>query len=331
MTKVSYIDLNHHDHYESYCIKPKKYGGGRIFASWAKELLDDFHIYSIEKSFLDICDTENKNNCHTISQEQINAIKNGQLLSSVLPETNNSDIILHHFSNQWINTNIPQAVWAVGVNEYIHPNIEHLMLYSRNRQRCILTNSNTKIYDIVIGVDCPDSFSPNKKEDFIFQCSRHNEQFGSAKVASFCNKYHITAYFAGPIDNSYNFLQFIDDKNTFYLGEIEEAEKISFSKRARASTFLHGWPTPFNLSAITSLSHGTPVITSNSGFWPDLVISGQNGFIIDINNEQELLDAWHSTAYIDQKNCYESVYPRYNTRSMIDSFELNILKILQET
>lgn len=321
--KISYIDLNYSDHYESYSIKPNRYGGGRVFASWAKELIPNFHIYSTEKSFQDVSHEENKQNCHTIAQDQIDRLQQGYSLKEIIPQTSDSDIILHHFANQHINTDKTQIVWAVGYSEYIHPKIQHLLLYSRNRQKPIISN-NTKIYDVVIGTNIDHQFSETKKEDFIFQCSRHNDQFGSEIVAKICLRNKIKAIFAGPIDTGYSLLNHIDNINTFYIGQISEDEKISLFKKARISTFLHSWQTPFNLSAIDALGNGTPIIATNIGFWPD-IINSDNGFIIDRNDETAFINAWNNSIHINQKECYNSVYPKFTTKTMIDSF-INTIK-----
>lgn len=319
--KISYIDLNHDDFFESYSTHPHRYGGGRVFASWAKELIPDFHIYSTEKSFQDLTNDENKKNCHIISQEQINRLKNGEKLEIVIPDTQDSNVVLHHFTQIHINTNILQFVWSVGLNEYIHPNNCYLMLYSRHRQKPIISNPNTIIFDITIGTNIIETkFTNNKKDNFIFQCTRHNEAFGSSIVAEYCNKNSITAYFAGPIDKNYDFLRNIDNINTFYLGEVSETTKIDFIKRARLCTFLHNWETPFNLSAIDSLGNGTPVLATNIGFWPDIIKNNFNGFIIDRKNENEFLNAWNLSKNILPNNCYNTVYPKYNINNMIKSF-----------
>jgi hypothetical protein len=322
--KISYIDLNHHDFYESYSINPNRYGGGRVFASWAKELLPDFHIYSTEQSFKDLTDDENKKNCHIISQEQINHLKNGAKLSEIIPDTNDSNAILHHFTQIYINTDRLQFVWSVGLNEYINPKHSYLMLYSRKRQNPIISNPNTLIFDITIGTNIPDVFINNDKENFIFQCTRHNSMFGSSIVANYCNKNNIKAYFAGPIDNGYDLLNYINNKDTFYLGQISEQDKIEFTKKARLCTFLHDWQTPFNLSAIDSLGNGTPILATNIGFWPDLIKKNINGFIIDRHNENQFLDAWEESNKINQIDCYNTVYPKYSIKNMLESF-MNVI------
>lgn len=315
--KIAYIDLNYPDHYESYAVNPKRYGGGRIFASWAKELIPNFHIFSSVDSFKDLSEKDSVDHCNVITNEQQQAIREGQLISEVIPETKDVDIFVHHFSNIHINTTKPQIVWCLGFGEHIHPDNKHVMLYSRNRQQPRITHSSHIIYDVVIGVPIPSKFEYYEKEDYIFQCTRHVPEFGSIEVAKLCNFFNIKCIFAGPINNNYPLLDYINNTNTFYIGSISNEEKIEYTKKARLYTFIHSWPTPFNLSAIDALAYGTPILATSVGFWPDLIQENKNGFII--NNEQDFIKAWENSSKIDQKNCYD-IASNYTVDIMMKSF-----------
>jgi len=323
---IAYIDLNYPDFHESYSMNPKSYGGGRIFASAAKELIENFFIFSSEESFKDVSDNENKERCIVISDSDKERLRNGDNAVSVIPRLKDFDVIVHHFANRYINTNIPQVVWAVGYGEPIHPQIQHLMLYSRNRQNPTISNRDINIYDVVIGIPIEDKFEESLKDDYIFQCSRHTPTFGSIDVAKFCLDNSIKGIFAGPIDNNYPLLKYVDNKTTFYLGQISEEDKIEYTKKARLCTFLHSWNTPFNLSAITSLSNGTPIVSTNVGFWKDLIVNNYNGFIID--NPEQLIDIWDQSQYISQYNCYESVKDKYDSIAMVTSFQKAIKEVI---
>jgi glycosyltransferase involved in cell wall biosynthesis len=320
--KIAYIDLNYPDHYESYAINPKRYGGGRIFAAWAKELINNFHIFSSESSFQDLSENDSRLNCHQISHDQQQSIRDGKAIAEVIPETEDVDIFVHHFSNIHINTLKPQIIWCLGYGEQIHPLNKHVMLYNKNKQRPVTTNLDHIIYDVVIGVPIPESFEYNKKEDFIFQCTRHVPEFGSINVAQLCNHYKIKCIFAGPINDHYPLLNHIDNVNTFYIGTISNEEKIEYTKKARLYTFLHSWPTPFNLSAIDALAYGTPIVSTPIGFWPELIEQNKNGFIIE--NEKDFINVWNKSLDIDQQDCFNTA-KNFTVNKMIESFHKSIL------
>lgn len=317
MPRIAYLDLAFVYFYEDYAIKPKRYGGGRIFASLLKEF-DNFSIFADKECFNNLQNWENKKNCITTTPEQRTKIAVGYPIGEVLPEIHNFDILLHPHTSVHINTNgtkIKQVVWQLGIEENIHSYHDTLLLYN-DYQRIKLGNPNTKIFKFCLGTEIPKYFQKQTKEDFIFQCSRHVSVFNTIEIAKFCNNRKIRCYFAGPIDPSYKLKDHIDNISTFYLGELEEDIKLHYTKRARLYTLIHNWPTPFSLSAVEALSLGTPVVCTPIGFWPSLIKPNVNGFFA--TNEEELYKAWIQAKDINQHDCYTSVL-KHNHYSMIES------------
>lgn len=327
--KIAYIDLNYPDHYESYSINPKKYGGGRIFAAYAKELISNFHIFADPRSFEDVDPkVENSENCHPITSEVAMAIRNGGDIEALIPELAGYDMFVHHFTNIHLNTKKPQICWSLGYEEVLHPDNKHVMLYGRKHQNLRMTGNNHVIHDVIIGSFFTMPEFKEDKEDYIFQCTRHTNCFGSVDVAKICMKNNIRCYFAGPIDKGYPLMDYIDNKNTFYFGVISESKKSLYTSRARLYTFIHSWPTPFNLSAIEALKYGTPIVATPVGFWPDLIQEGKNGFII--RNEEEFLEAWKKSANINQDDCIETA-KKYSVANMITTFKEAITKAANDS
>lgn len=327
---IAYFDLNHPAHHEDYSINPRNYGGGRIFAAHAKELLnnevDHFYLYSDSKSLANVSSRERFDRCVAITDDQKEALRRGDHLTTVVPYASEIDLIVHHASSFWINTQgLPakQVAWCLGYKEQVHPNAPYVINYN-DFQAPILLNPKTKILKAVIGKPLA-PFKENEKEDYIFQCTRHNICFGSNNVVRFCNLYGIKGLFAGPIDPNYDLLKKIDNKNTFYLGIINEKTKYELTRKARLYTFIHSWPTPFNLSAVEALNVGTPIAASHYGFWPSLVSHGKNGFLI--KTPEDLLQAWNSAPKISQKDCFDSV-SKFSLDNMIKDFYNAFLTVL---
>lgn len=306
--KIAYFDLND-DGFEDYSINPKRYGGGRVFASQAKEEFnndkDSFVIYADEKCFENLSNNERGDKCLMTTKEEREALRFGKPLKEIISNLNDIDLIVHHFSNEYLNTEglkAKQVCWSVGWKEVVNPKFKYAIFY--NDYQFPIIEETTKQYKAVIGKVMP-PFGEREKEDFIFQCSRHCSSFGSFTVAEVCNRHGIPVVFAGPIEKGYPLLEKIQQSNGLkYLGQISEEEKIDYCKRARICTFLHTWPTPFNLSAIEALGCGTPIVSTGVGFWPSLVTE-KNGFIV--NSEIEFLNAYHKAPEIKQKDCWESV------------------------
>ena len=313
--KIAYLDLSLRI-IESQSLYPTKYGGGSAFSKYCKHF-SNFFIFAKKECFDDLTNKDNKNNCVVINQEQINRLLNLEPLQKVIPQLVNFDLLIHAVPEFWININelnIKQICWSVGFQEIIHEKHEYLLLYN-DFQEPKRKNPDVKIYTFTLGKKIPE-FQEYKKEDYIFQCSRIVQDFCSIEVATFCLKNKIKGIFAGPIYPDYPFLNFIDNKYTYYLGEISEEQKINLTKHARLYTLLFNWPAPMSLSMLESLSFGTPVVTTWCPFTNSIVRDRINGFFSF--NDNDLLNAWNKAPEISQFNCWSSVL-KYNHYNMIDS------------
>jgi hypothetical protein len=316
--KIAYIDLNYPDHFEDYSYFPKSYGGGRIVAGPMMEKLNDFYVYSDERSFQNLKDNK-KSQAKILDWPKREALRNGACVKSVIPEADDYDLFFSHTTN--INLNLSNCrskkygVWTIGWKETIHQDIENVVCFSQKFQEPIFLG-RPNIFHAVIGPKM-DSFQEYQKEDMIFQCTRHVECFQSIEVAQLALKYNIKTIFAGPIGNNYRLMDFIDNKTTFYLGSISQEDKVKYNKIAKFHTQFQTYPTCATLSAKESLSYGTPIMASAIGEWPSFIVEGLNGFIV--RSEQDFLKAWENRDNIKQLNCYNSVV-KYSEDKMIQEF-----------
>lgn len=314
--KVAYLDLSP-GIFEDYSLNPKKYGGGRAFAALLKQK-KWFDIFADPICFENFSDLDRADSAKFINANIRKEIMEGGPLIAFIPRLKDYDLIIHSHTSIYLNTEglkCKQAVWSVGYLEQIHERHEHLLLYN-DYQAPQIKNPNTKIHKFVLGKPIP-NFKKILKENYIFQCSRHNDIFNSAFVAQFCITNGITGIFAGPIDGNYPLLNYIDNKHTFYYGQISEELKLLLTARARLYTLIHtGWPTPMNLSALEALSVGTPVACNPIGFWPSLIKENNNGFYV--NSAESLKSAWDSAPSILQEHCYITACS-YNHDKMINS------------
>lgn len=323
--KVAYFDFCLNTTiYEDYSLYPNRYGAGRIFVSYLKQM-KDFHIFANSRCFNNLGKYDNKDNCHVVTDEQIYRILNGgENVCQVVPELNDFDIFFHRETAYYFNTgDLKQIVWSAGYQEIINERHIHLLLYN-DYQYPLIMNPNTNIIKFQLGKELPSFFMEREKEDYIFQCTRHDPAFNTIAVADFCNIYGVKGIFAGPC-YTYDLMSHIDNVHTFYLGEISEAKKLELTSKARLYTFLHNWNTPFNISALESLSLGTPIVSTHMGFWPSLVQPGVNGFFA--TNENDLMYAWENAPKLRQSDCYLSALP-YNHLSMINSVTEALKKCL---
>lgn len=330
---IAYLDLNYPDHFEDYSYMPKKYGGGRIvaaaFLNQSPTSDIKFYVHADERSFSSVA-ADSKKFCVNLSWEQRKAIRDGKAVKDVIPFAEMYDLFFHASTNIHLNLEglkAKQVVWSIGWSETVNPANEHLICFDFKHQQPLTSSTTHKLYHAVIGPNV-EPFQEYEKQDFIFQCTRHTGCFQSMLVAQFALKHRIQTIFAGPIEHGYPLMDYIDNKVTFYLGEISQEEKIRYNKLAKFHTQLQNYPTCATLSAKESLSYGTPIIAMPIGGWPDFIKQGVNGFIIQ--SEQQFLDAWNSRDKIKQKDCYDTA-SEHSEAKMIEQFTEAFKKVVNGT
>lgn len=303
--KVAYIDLNYPDLFEDYSYEPCRYGGGRIVPAPLMERFPWFFIHADKRAFNNVR-PDKIGQCRILDWDARQAIRNGSPIKNFIPDAESFDLFFHVNTNIHLNLEgltAQQVVWAVGWSETVHPENTHVVFFDIHHQMPILMHGNHVIHNIVIGPKV-EPFQEYQKEDLIFQCSRHEKCFQSMEVAQLALKYKIKTIFAGPMQHGYPLRDYIDNKTTFYLGEITQAEKIKYNKLAKAHTQFQSWPTCATLFAKEAMSFGAFPIALPIGGWPDFIKQGVNGFII--NSEQDFVAAWQNRDRISQRECWNT-------------------------
>lgn len=323
--KIAYFDLHKNEIHEDYSVSPSRYGGGATFARHAKQVLNsdnnEFKIFAMKESFSSYTEKDIRN-CHKLSEHEMLSINNFNPVAEIFKELQDFDIFMFHHDGFTINKHKSKAkniYWPLTSNSSCHPNNDLLLLYSPDLL-CYFLQQHTKVDLFKIGVDVNKHFQQYDKEPYIFQCTQHVDTFGSIEVAKECIKNNYKAYFAGPIFNNYNLLEYIDDKNTFYLGQISQQEKINLYKKATFSTFFHKHETPFNLSLIEGFNYGVIPICSKNIFFNKIIKNNYNGFFYE-NNFKEIVK--HDNLASMQLNCF-NIAKIFSKEEMVKSFVLAV-------
>jgi len=86
-----------------------------------------------------------------------------------------------------------------------------------------------------------------------------------------------------------------------YIGEVGGTRKQELFARAAALLMPIRWPEPFGLVMIEALACGTPVVAFPEGAASEIVVHGDNGFLVD--DEAEMADAIAELADLDPGRC----------------------------
>lgn len=313
MLKIACFDLG--IAFEDYAItNAKKYGGGAVVGRYFKQL-DNFHLYAPKESFSNLDEDDRIENCFVLSKEVLHALKQGYPIDTLLPHINNYDIILHghtHYSfNRTIDFKKPIVHWAGFGGDCGHPYNNYILLYRKS----FFPQYGEKHKYVKIGKNVPKFFEENSNRNGVFQCTQHVEDFDTISIAKECLKYGIKGYFAGPI-RDYPLMDFIDNKNTFYLGILSEKEKLNYTKNAILYTLPLKWDVAFNQSAIEANGLGTPILTRKVGWFKEYVKENLNGFFYDDTN---FIDIYNKAHLINQTNCWKAA-KEFSIEEMIKTF-----------
>lgn len=118
---------------------------------------------------------------------------------------------------------------------------------------------------------------------------------------------------------------------TLVLSEIPHEQKVELLGKARAVLFPIDWEEPFGLVMTEAMACGTPVIATPRGAVPEVVVHGETGFIVPVDDYADAAaEALHHTAEIDPKRCRAHVEERFSDDAMVSGYEAVFERVLSE-
>jgi glycosyltransferase involved in cell wall biosynthesis len=93
----------------------------------------------------------------------------------------------------------------------------------------------------------------------------------------------------------------IDGEQIQYLGMVNEETKKELFKQAYCSLHLISFAEPFGLTLVESLACGTPVIATNKGSVPEILVDGETGYIVQ--SSRDAIDKVARIHSIRRQNC----------------------------
>ena len=324
--RVAYFDLGFSR--EQYGLQPTRYGGGGVLARYAKEMVDiDFHVFAPAEAFENVGEGERKDRCHVLSEEECEALRLKGYLDG--PIVNRFDLYLHPHTCETINRGTfggPVVQFCGFQGDAGHPGNDYILLYDDSFR----AQFGEKAKYVRIGKPVPETYPGYAgRERFVFQVTRHDGHLGGIPLAKRCLEEGFKGVFAGPKPAAdYPLLDYIDNKTTFYLGEIDEQTKMDYHRRAGLYGMLHEWNAcPFNQSIIEAQGQGTPIYTYPKGpFLSTYLKHRYNGFDA---SESSLTQAW-TAADADVSYASWKSATAYGVPVMLSSFKRAFNEIVAE-
>ena len=111
----------------------------------------------------------------------------------------------------------------------------------------------------------------------------------------------------------------LDGEQLRFIGEVGGSRRQDLFARAKGLLMPISWPEPFGMVMIEALACGTPVLAFPAGDAPEIVIDGENGFLVA--DEQEMVEAIERLGEIAPIRCRHSVASRYEVAMIAERYE----------
>jgi|SRR5579875_322280 len=150
-----------------------------------------------------------------------------------------------------------------------------------------------------------------RKEDYLLFIGRMDPVKGADRAIAAAQASGSKLIIAGPVqpgqEEYFNVRvrPHIDGERIRYVGEVGGVVKQELFARARALLMPIRWQEPFGMVMVEALATGTPVIAFPEGAASEIVIDGENGFLVA--DEREMAQAVTRLGRLDPRRCRQSV------------------------
>ena len=110
----------------------------------------------------------------------------------------------------------------------------------------------------------------------------------------------------------------VDGDRVRYLGAVGPERRADLLGRARALVHLVNFDEPFGFSVVEAMACGTPVVARPRGSLPELVRSGENGFLV--SSLDEAAAAVDAAPTLDRARVRASVERRFAADRMVEDY-----------
>jgi glycosyltransferase involved in cell wall biosynthesis len=115
----------------------------------------------------------------------------------------------------------------------------------------------------------------------------------------------------------------LSHQSIVYIGTVNDEQKRTLLQGAKALLFPIKWEEPFGIVMAEALSCGTPVIGFNRGSVPEVVVHGENGFIV--MDTSQMIKAISQVEGLNNKKIAEDAQVRFSIKQITNEY-LNLLE-----
>ena len=173
------------------------------------------------------------------------------------------------------------------------------------------------------GIDVKSFEYSDTADDYLLFFGRISHDKGTHRAIEVAKQTGLTLKIAGLVASEHQayFERYvkpqIDGEQVQFIGMVDEQTKNELFKNAYCSLHLISFAEPFGLTMAESMACGCPVIATNMGSVPELIVDGKTGFIVD--NAREAADKVGRIDRIKRQDCRRHAC-RFDLDHMVEGY-----------
>lgn len=182
------------------------------------------------------------------------------------------------------------------------------------------------------GIDIENFIFQETPEDYLLFLGRIHHDKGASEAIQIARKAGIKLIMAGIIHDEAYFKEqvepFLDGSQVRYVGVV--SPELRNELLGKALGFIHSinFNEPFGLSVVEANACGTPVVAFNKGSMPEIIIDGENGFLVD--DVSSAVEAIGNLKTISRYRCRAIVEERFSQEQMVENYMAVYRQIIEK-
>ncbi len=172
------------------------------------------------------------------------------------------------------------------------------------------------------GIDLAEFELEEKPDDYLLFFGRIHPDKGTVEAIDVAERTGLPLVIAGIVQDRSYFEQLVeprlDGERVTYVGPVGPDRRSAVLGGARALLHLVNFDEPFGFSVVEAMACGTPVIATRRGSMAEIVRDGENGFLVD--GQEEAVAAVDASSTLDRAAVRSSVEERFDTERMVDDY-----------
>jgi glycosyltransferase involved in cell wall biosynthesis len=172
------------------------------------------------------------------------------------------------------------------------------------------------------GIDLAEFELAEKPGDYLLFFGRIHPDKGTVEAIDVAERAGMPLVIAGIVQDRGYFEQLVeprlDGERVSYVGPVGPDRRAGLLGGARALLHPVNFDEPFGFSVVEAMACGTPVIATRRGSMVEIVRHGENGFLVD--TQEEAVAAVDASSSLDRAAVRASVEGRFDIERMVDDY-----------